>query len=127
MDSRKSGPALPFTQSVRGVLGNKNRKSSISSAIQLILSTPVGSIVYDPDFGSHIPSLVFEPIDDTTMNLLFYYAVYDLERNDPRINVTSVTIKEDPTNRRVVLWVGYRDRDDEYQKQQQAPVSISRN
>jgi phage baseplate assembly protein W len=84
MDSRKSGPALPFTQSVRGVLGNKDRKSSISSAIQLILSTPVGSIVYDPDFGSHIPSLVFEPIDDTTMNLLFYYAVYDLERNDPQ-------------------------------------------
>ena len=123
----KVGPAFPFNDSVEGVLGIKDREQSIRTSIALILTTPVGRQVYNPNFGSYVPELVFDLIDDSTINLISFYVVDDLERNDPRIKVTSVEVNV-PTEKShtIEVLVGFRDRDDEAETQLQAPVTFRR-
>lgn len=123
VSSLKSGPAMPFTNSVKGVLGNKTRLDSINTSIRLILTTPKGHIVYDPKLGSHVPLLVFDPLDDATQNLLFYYTVNDLEEQEPRIKVTSVQIVH-VAEHHIRVWIGFMDVDDESMTQHQAPLDF---
>jgi phage baseplate assembly protein W len=106
---QKSGPAFPFGRSIRSVLGEKTRRESIQTAVRLILETPKGSIPYAPNFGSHVPHLVFDPLDDTLLNLLIYYAVHDLEEQDTRIKVRSVVINIVAPHH-VAVQLGYEDR-----------------
>lgn len=127
MVNRKAGAAFPFTNTIKGVIGNKTRRESLWTSIQLILSTPKGSVVYNPNLGSYVPLLVFDPLDDATKNLLTYYTVNDIQTQDPRIEISSVqitTYEDDP--HRVTIWVGYIDRDDQDQKPEQAPVNFVR-
>ena len=121
-----AGPSFPFRNSVEGVLGNKTRRESIRTSIQLILSTPKQTILYNPNLGSYVPRLVFDPLDDTTINLLLYYTKNDLEEQEPRIQVTSISITTGDEPHEIRLWVGYIDRNDIEQKQEQAPINFKR-
>jgi len=118
-----SGPAFPFSNSIPGVLGNKDRRNSLFTSIVLILTTPVGHLPWNPEFGSQIPSLVFDPLTDETLNLIWYYVVNDIERQDRRIKVTSIKVDK-KSNRKITVWVGYIDRNDELSVQRQAPVNF---
>lgn len=119
----KSGPAFPFENSIKGTLGPKTRENSIKSSIRMILTTPRGSVPYNPELGSMIPRLVFDPLDDSTLNLIFYYAINDLEQ-DPRVKVTSISIDTEPS--KVIVQVGYIDNDDVQERQHQSPVVFQR-
>jgi len=103
----KAGPAFPFGNSIQGVLGNKTLRDSLRSSVLLILTTPKRSIPYNPDLGSFVPYLVFDPLDSATINLIYYYARKDLEEQDPRIKVTSVSVRTDRPNQ-VAVQVGYK-------------------
>ena len=48
----------------KGRLGNENRKDSIDSHIELLLSTPEGGCVSDPEFGFVFNNLRFEIFDE---------------------------------------------------------------
>lgn len=119
------GPALPFENSILGVLGPKSRKRSILTSVKAILSTPIGQLDYDPEYGSVIPTLVFEPLTTSSINLLYYYIVEDLKRNEPRIVVNSINIQKEGS-RKLTIWIGYIDRNDPNEEQQQAPLLFTR-
>ena len=48
----------------KGRLGNENRKDSIDSHVELLLSTPEGECISDPEFGFVFNNLRFEIFDE---------------------------------------------------------------
>jgi phage baseplate assembly protein W len=87
---RFTGPAFAFGASEAGTLGPKDDVAVIFTSIANILSTPKGSIPYDPNLGSVIPHLLFEIVDDVTMSLIRHFARKDLEDQETRIVVNNV-------------------------------------
>ena len=87
---RYTGPAYPLRYTVGGVLGPKTDVEVIFTSMVNILTTPKGTLPYDPEFGSHVPDLVFEPNDEITRSLIRYYTRKDLEEQDPRVNILAV-------------------------------------
>lgn len=126
MLNRRAGAAFPFKNSVKGVLGNKTRRESLFTSILLILTTPKGYAPYDPELGSQVPYLVFEPLDDAVINLIHYFVVEDLEAQDPRVKVTSVAVAR-TENHQIMVQIGYQDRDDPNELPQQANIPYRRN
>lgn len=124
VNRRKAGPAFPFGQTIKSVLGYKSRKESIQTSIGIILTTPKGSIPYNPSLGSQVPFLVFDPLDDATFNLIMYFAYNDLQEQEPRLRVTSVNIEvKEPHS--IVIQIGYIDRDDPDSQKQKTQIRFN--
>ena len=117
----KSGPSFPFKTSITDILGPKTRSEHIFSSIQMILTTPKGSLKYDPNYGSFVPFLVFDIISEDAINLLYYYIVQDLNDQEPRVRVNSIQVVRSD-RRKLIVWLGFVDANDETQVQQQAPI-----
>lgn len=60
---------------------------SVYQSIGNIISTPVGTRFFNPEFGSEIENLLFEPIDDITTARLYDALVEAIERWEPRVCV----------------------------------------
>ena len=121
-----AGPAFPFQDSIRGVFDSKTREESIRTSLLIIITTPKGSIVYNPELGSEVPKLVFDIIDVATIGLIMFYVVNDIEEQDPRIRITSVNVDRKKAHS-ITIWVSYQDRNDPYQIEYQAPVEYVRD
>jgi len=87
---RFTGPAYQFGPSWALTLGPKSDLEVVFTSVVNILTTPLGTIPYDPFIGSEIPNLVFEPNDSVTQGLISYFVVRDLGRQEPRVNVVGV-------------------------------------
>ena len=120
-DTTPAGPSFPFKSSVSGVLGGKTRKEHITTSIKMILSTPRGSLRYDPDFGSEVPSLVFDIISEASLNLINFYTIQALQKFEKRITVRGVNVSKQGT-RALVVWISYVDSADATEQNQEAPV-----
>ena len=105
---RYTGPAYPFGPSVNGTLGPKDDFSVVVTSMINILTTPRGSVVYDPEIGSDVPLLIFEVLDEITLNLIRYYTRKDLTEQEPRMTVRQVFAQVDPADpNRVHVNVGF--------------------
>lgn len=58
-----------------------------------ILTTPVGSMDHDPEFGSHLYLFIYEPADEETQEAIKDDIVKCLSRYDDRAIVNSVTVE----------------------------------
>ena len=65
----------------------------VNQCIQTILSTPVGSEVLRPDFGSNIWQYIDWPIDRARPHIV-REAMNALTKFEPRISVTAITVNE---------------------------------
>ena len=70
----------------------------IHQSIQLILDTRRGERYNNPEFGSDVPSLVFEPNDTILKDLLYYSVVTAIQRWEKRITVTQVKFLDPSMN-----------------------------
>jgi phage baseplate assembly protein W len=66
----------------------------INQSIRHILSTRVGERFFLPDFGSDLPSLVFEPADYILRQQLYMYTVAALQKWEKRVIVEAVAFDE---------------------------------
>lgn len=67
-------------------------KDHLQQSIEMILSTPIGSRVMRPEFGSELPRLVAAPMTPST-DLRIYAATIDaLTRWEPRLITENVQI-----------------------------------
>jgi len=57
-----------------------------------ILLTPKGTYPYDPEYGSNLYKLIFEPLDERTADQIEREVVYVLERYDNRAEIENVDI-----------------------------------
>lgn len=84
---------LAFTTSRKvGSVKESNAGERINDSIHLILETRIGERIMNPEFGSRLPELVFEPNDPILHRLLHLYTVEALNRWEKRIQITQVTL-----------------------------------
>ena len=79
-----TGSAFPFGPTEDATLGPKPDLNVVVTSIAVILSTEKGSVVYDPEAGSVVPLLMFEPLDEVTLGLIRYFTLKDLSDQEPR-------------------------------------------
>jgi phage baseplate assembly protein W len=70
--------------------------SHIHESILQILGTRPGERFMNPEFGSHVKDLVFEPNDNVLKGLLRHYIIDAIERWEKRVVVTDVSFDESP-------------------------------
>lgn len=86
-------------------------EEDIRQAVLLILQTDQGERVMRPDFGSGLHSLVFEPLNTTTMALVKHRVEQALITWEPRIDVREVNVTTDTGARsRLNIDIRYRVR-----------------
>jgi uncharacterized protein len=104
------GWAFPLGVNPRGMIALTNEKSEIEQAIILILSTPVGTRVMRPNFGSRLHELVFAPCNSQTMAQARRYVEDALGMWEPRIQVKDVEVVRDPEDQdgaRLLIQIRY--------------------
>lgn len=83
-------------------------EQDIRQAIHLILSTSLGERVMRPDFGAGLETLVFQPVNTTTLALVQHRVQQSLITWEPRINVDEVTVTTDKLQRNTLkIKIGY--------------------
>jgi hypothetical protein len=86
-------------------------EEDIRQAVLLILQTERGERVMRPDFGAGLRSLVFEPINVTTMSLVKHQVEQALITWEPRIDVREVAVTPDGAARHTLrIDIRYRVR-----------------
>ena len=68
----------------------------IHESILQILGTRPSERFMNPEFGSHVRDLVFEPNDHVLKGLLRHYIIDAIERWEKRVVVTDVSFDESP-------------------------------
>ncbi len=67
---------------------------SIAESIQTILSTPLGSRVMLPEFGSNLHLLIDKKVDDEWIIDFRRYVTDAIEKNEPRVILSKIDIKD---------------------------------
>lgn len=93
------GWAFPLGINPRGMITLTNEKSEIEQAIIIILSTPIGTRVMRPTFGSQLHELVFAPNNSQTCAQAARYVEEALAMWEPRIEVKEVDVLRDPEDK----------------------------
>ena len=90
------GWGFPLGVNSRGMIALTNEKSEIEQAIIIILSTPIGTRVMRPTFGSRLHELIFAPNNSQTGAQARRYVEEALGMWEPRIEVKDVNVLPDP-------------------------------
>ena len=104
------GWAFPVQATPAGEIATAAYEEDIRQAVQIILGTADGERVMRPDFGAGLHSLVFEPIDATTMAMVRYRVEQALIRWEPRIDHIEVEVTAEPPVGRLDIGIHYRIR-----------------
>lgn len=67
--------------------------SSVKAGVFYVLSTRIGKRFFRPEFGSLLHTLIFEPLDETTIQLAEVYAEEAIRNWVPRIQYVRATGK----------------------------------
>jgi len=78
--------------SPRGDFERITNINTILNSWNNILLTPRGSYPYDPDYGSNLYQLIFEPLDDATAERIEREVVVSLQRFDNRAELDNISI-----------------------------------
>jgi phage baseplate assembly protein W len=65
---------------------------SVLQNIRVILTTPKGSDVHRPDFGSELYRFIDQPLTAVTAGKIKAYIVDEIERWEPRVKVKEVKL-----------------------------------
>lgn len=103
---RFTGPAYPFTPGPQGTLGPKPDVQVIVTSMMNILTTPKGTIPYNPELGSQLPYLLFEINDEITRQLIRYFVVKDLAEQEPRAVIQNV-FTEQPDDQSITVQLAF--------------------
>ena len=85
-------------------------EDDIRQAIWIILGTAPGERVMRPRFGAGLRTLMFEPLNTTTMALAQHRVHEALITWEPRIDSITVTVTAEPEAARLNIEVRYRVR-----------------
>jgi len=81
---------------------------AINNSIHNILFTTKGEKLGDPEFGTNIKRLLFEPMDIITEHLLRSDIVDALERYEPRVILDNISVKADYDSNIYSILIQYR-------------------
>ena len=105
------GWAFPPDVQVDGQIATVAFEEDIRQAIRIILGTNPGERVMRPDFGAGLNAFVFEPLNETTKQLVQTRVEEALIDWEPRIDVEEVRATIDAVERnKLVITISYRVR-----------------
>ncbi|HOW51744.1 MAG TPA: GPW/gp25 family protein [bacterium] len=78
----------------------------IDQSINIILTTPRGSVPMDPEFGAGLHELIDAPVGEVAPQMVVE-TIRSLKRWEPRITVNSVTVDGDYAAGHVTLTITY--------------------
>jgi len=84
-----TGLASPITL-VRGKPVINTNAELINDSIADILSTPIGSKLFLPEFGSRLQELTFEPNDEVVKSMIRLFVYEALNKWEKRINLADI-------------------------------------
>jgi phage baseplate assembly protein W len=92
---------------------NGEDKSLIEAGIKQILETVPGERVMLPEFGSRLPYLIFEPLDDVLKNQIQRETAEAILAWEDRVVITDVDVEEDDDNEHQMnLTIRFRFKED---------------
>ncbi len=92
------GWAFPLQFSPHGQIALARGERDIEQSIRIILETVPGERVMRPEFGCRAKELLFHPQNAFTQALMTQYVEQAMVRWEPRIDVLSVNVANDPAN-----------------------------
>ena len=105
------GWAFPPDVQVDGQIATVDFEEDIRQAIRIILGTNPGERVMRSDFGAGLNAFVFEPLNETTKQLVQTRVKEALIDWEPRIDVEEVGVTIDLAERnKLVITINYRVR-----------------
>ena len=87
---------IPNTEERLRYYSTAENTEAINNSIKNILLTKKGTLPGDPEFGSGIWNVIFEPMDGLTLKLVDSYVRECLARYEPRVLVNTVDVEEVP-------------------------------
>ena len=124
------GINFPLRYSQGGKINSIETSSAgerISDSIHLILSTAIGERPFNPEFGSRLPQLVFEPNDLTLKSVLRFYTAEAIARWEKRVDIQNVSFLDDykDDNNSIGIRIEYSIRGSHIQGSYVYPFSLS--
>ncbi len=106
------GWQFPAALDSNGEVAMSEDETKIEEAVRIIMGTKKGDRVMRPEYGCDLGSIIFNPINATTLNRISYLVEDGLTRFEPRIEVVSVIAEpaNDEENSTVEVHVKYRVR-----------------
>ena len=80
---------------------------SISQSIRTIMSTRKGERLMNPEFGSRIHELLFDPMDRITVRKIETEMEVAIERWESRVSISGIIVKPDFDNNRYDIDIVY--------------------
>jgi len=93
---------------VAGITEAADSRALIRASIQRILSTARGERVMQPEFGSDLRKLLFDPLDSHLLNEIKETIVENLQKNEPRIIVNNVYLNPKYDEHTIYVNVSFR-------------------
>ena len=84
-----------FSRDRFGDLNLVTNEQSVQQAIETLIMTPVGSRKFLPDYGTSIPTLLFEPLDEGTVILIRNEIRRGVKKWEPRVDLRDVKVVPD--------------------------------
>jgi phage baseplate assembly protein W len=87
----------------------RNTVKSVLQNIRVILTTPKGSDVHRPDFGSELYRFIDQPLTALTAGKIKAYIVDEIERWEPRVKVKEVSLDRRLERTKIELLLAIED------------------
>lgn len=92
---------------VNGLIDSPDGKALIRAAIQRILLTNTGERVMQPEFGTKLRAMLFEPLDNQLLLDIKEILGIKLEKHEPRIRLLDVDFEPDYDNHTITISLSY--------------------
>ena len=92
-----------FANPMSGDIGKSTGATAVTRAIVGILKTNFNERVFQPEFGSNIRALLFEPMNPITEQRMKTEVEEAVERHEPRAQVIGVTVEAQEEQNRYVV------------------------
>ena len=116
--------AYPIAKGREGYWPRRPSAALRKTSIINILGTQPGERVMEPEFGSDLPKLVFEPNDDLLMQAIIEETAAALAKWDPHLEVVGIAPEIDGDS--VKIFIDYLDRRDRGQESKRQVFSFRR-
>ena len=94
----------PFTKDVSSVVND----NSIKQAIKNLILTAPGEKPFQPNVGSKVYTMLFEPLDPFTADVIGEEIINTINQNEPRVQLKAVNVLPVNTGNKLNVFIEYR-------------------
>lgn len=93
-----TGVLYPIQVTPYGRIALASGVDCVKSDLIQLLSTPVGTRFFLPEYGSRLHEVLFEPVDEVLESLIRLFAFEAIEDWEKRVKPINITFDHDPDN-----------------------------